>query len=115
MEVYNYEEWREVLSKFEEIVGKRPADLNAVLFVIGVQELGQGAKNFTKEEKQDLMHIALCKLFSYSGHYQFIHYDQDGWPHYELLSEVPHGSLKEQASYIKKHIIYYFKEQKLIE
>ena len=51
-------------------IGKRPKDLNSTLFLISVQELGIGPKNFTKEEKQDLMHIAICKVLSYSGYYE---------------------------------------------
>lgn len=51
--------WDILLDKLEQILGKRPADLNAVLFLIGVQELGKGHRFFTKEEKQDLMHIAI--------------------------------------------------------
>lgn len=108
-------EWHTILHKLEDMVGKKPADLNAVLFLIGVQELGQGVKNFSKEEKQDLMHIALCKLFSYSGHYVLSHVDEDGWPHYDLVNAIPHGGLQEQATYIKEHIIYYFKDHKLID
>lgn len=108
-------EWHNLLLKLEEVVGKRPADLNAVLFLIGVQELGQGTKHFSKEEKQDLMHIALCKLFSYSGHYTFSYTDEDGWPHYDLVKPIPHGSLQDQATYIKEHVIEYFKEHELID
>ena len=46
-------------------------DLNAVLFLIGIQELGRWKSQFSKEEKQDLMHIAVCRLLSYDGHYRF--------------------------------------------
>src|SRR3954462_1268139 len=49
--------WNALLEDLNDLIGKKPKDLNAVLFLIGVQELGQGNKNFSKEEKQDLMHI----------------------------------------------------------
>ena len=61
-------------------------DLNGVLLMIGVQELGHW-RRFTKEEKQDLMHIAVCRLLSYDGVYEFIGLDTEGWPHYRLVSK----------------------------
>ncbi|HET9502244.1 MAG TPA: hypothetical protein VFO93_01800 [Hymenobacter sp.] len=87
--------------------GRRP-DLNALLLLIGVQELGQGVAEFTKEQKQDLMHIATCKLFSLSGHYELARVDADGWPHYKLLNPVPFANLKEQERMLKWHILEYF-------
>ena len=63
-------------------------DLNAVLFLIGIQELGRWPGSFTKEEKQDLMHIAVCRLLSYDGYYEFAGRDADGWPHYRLVKPL---------------------------
>ena len=62
--------WVKLVSRLEQLLGKRPKDLNGVLFLIGVQELGNGKQNFSKEEKQDLMHIAICKVLSLSGFYE---------------------------------------------
>ena len=93
----------------EERFGRRP-DLNALLLLIGVQELGQGVAEFTKEQKQDLMHIATCKLFSLSGHYELERVDDDGWPHYRLLNPVPFANLKEQERMLKWHILEYFED-----
>lgn len=104
------EEWEDVLSYLEEAVGKRPADLNSVLFLIGVQELGRGALFFTKEQKQDLMHIAICKVLSLSGYYVLEGIDQDGWPHWKSVKPVPHVDLLMQEQLLKLHIINYFKE-----
>ncbi|MBK6950162.1 MAG: hypothetical protein IPH16_20655 [Haliscomenobacter sp.] len=85
-------------------------DLNAMLFLIGIQELGRWKTAFTKEEKQDLMHIAVCRLLSYDGHYRFAGRDADGWPHWELLQPVPKRELDEQEILLKEHIIRYFNE-----
>ncbi|RZL10117.1 MAG: hypothetical protein EOO62_13405 [Hymenobacter sp.] len=87
------ERWSELLAGMEERFGRRP-DLNALLLLIGVQELGQGVAEFTKEQKQDLMHIATCKLFSISGHYALERVDEEGWPHYQLVNPVPFANLK---------------------
>ena len=99
--------WETLMAEMETRFGRRP-DLNALLLLIGVQELGQGVAVFTKEQKQDLMHIATCKLFSLSGHYELASTDADGWPHYRLLRPVPFAFLKEQERMLKWHILEYF-------
>lgn len=85
-------------------------NLDAMLFLIGVQELGRWREEFTKEEKQDLMHIAVCRLLSYDGHYEFIGRDDEGWPHYELISKIPPKDLRSQEALIKQRIVTYFNE-----
>ena len=85
-------------------------DLNAVLFLIGIQELGRWQDNFSKEEKQDLMHIAVCRLLAADDHYQFIGRDADGWPHYELKSKLPQIDLASQELLLKEKIVQYFNE-----
>ena len=99
--------WDELQADLAERFGRRP-DLNALLLLIGVQELGQGVAEFTKEQKQDLMHIATCKLFSLSGHYALERVDEEGWPHYALVHPVPFANLKEQERMLKWHILEYF-------
>jgi hypothetical protein len=99
--------WDALLADLTERFGRRP-DLNALLLLIGVQELGQGVADFTKEQKQDLMHIATCKLFSLSGHYALERVDEEGWPHYQLLHPVPFANLKEQERMLKWHMLEYF-------
>ena len=101
--------WDDLLDQLRELVGKRPVDLNAVLFLIGVQELGTGPKRFSKEAKQDLMHIAVCRVLSQSGYYTFEGYDKDGWPRWVLAKPIPPGDLLAQEDFIKQHVIGYFK------
>lgn len=103
--------WNALLNSLEMSLGKRPKDLNAVLFLIGVQELGLGARNYEKEEKQDLMHIAICKLLSLSGFYELEGIDQQGWPHWKLLKPLPHFDLLEQEKLLKMHALDYFTEE----
>ena len=107
-------EWRELTAKLEEIVGKKPKDLNAVLFMIGVQELGRGPLNYSKEEKQDLMHIAICRIFEPEGYYELIGIDPDGWPHYEVKKVLPYSNIVEQVSFIRERILNYFKSEGVI-
>ncbi len=104
------EEWKSLLEKLGVLIGKKPADLNAVLFLIGVQELGKGPLNFSKEQKQDLMHIATCKLLSLNGYYTLAGIDDDGWPHWKKSADIPKLSLKDQELLLKQNAIQYFKD-----
>lgn len=106
-----HQDWFELINKLENILGKRPNDLNAVLFLIGIQELGQGVRTFSKEEKQDLMHIATCKILSYDGYYEPENRDSDGWPHYRLLKTVDKDIIQKQVRLIRRNILKYFEEQ----
>ncbi|TAE38695.1 MAG: hypothetical protein EAZ70_07810 [Runella slithyformis] len=105
------EDWHELLFTLQETLGKRPTDLNAVLFLMGVQELGRGPQLFTKEQKQDLMHIAVCKALSFSGFYELEGRDADGWPHWRLVKPLPHFDIFSQEALLKIHIIRYFREE----
>ncbi|HEY5690418.1 MAG TPA: hypothetical protein VIS49_03090 [Cyclobacteriaceae bacterium] len=100
--------WGWLLSELDQKLGKRPKDLNGVLFLIGVQELGRGSAHFSKEEKQDLMHIAICKVLSLSGYYRLDGIDKDGWPHWTLIKKLPHFDLLEQEKLLKFHVLDYF-------
>lgn len=106
-------QWQNLLEMLETNIGKRPGDLNGVLFLIGVQELGKGALHFSKEQKQDLMHIGICKVLSMSGYYEFRGIDEDGWPHWELVQALPHGDLLAQEFLLKMHVLEYFKSNDL--
>jgi hypothetical protein len=104
-------EWDELLTVLESLLGKKPADLNSVLFLIGVQELGKGPITYTKEQKQDLMHIAICKVLSLSGFYELEGLDNEGWPHWKVVEKLPHFNLISQETLLKIHVIKYFKEE----
>lgn len=101
--------WLEVRHTVRNRFGrKKLPDLNAVLMLIGIQELGALRTSFTKEEKQDLMHIAVCRLLSFDGYYEFKGLDQDGWPHWKKTKHVPIKGVKEQEKMLKMKVIEYF-------
>ena len=100
--------WQELLRFIEHTLGKKPKDLNGVLFLIGVQELGQGYRLFSKEEKQDLLHIAICKVLSLAGYYELEGLDREGWPHWKLVKKLPHFDVLEQEKLLKMHVLEYF-------
>lgn len=105
------EAWERLLNRLGEVVGKRPADLNGVLFLVGMQELGKGPLRFTKEQKQDLMHVGICKLLSQSGYYEPTGVDKDGWPQFAQRKPVPHADVLAQEEFLKEHALRYFNEQ----
>jgi len=100
--------WWTLEAKLVERFGKKP-DMEAILFLIGIQELGV-KEQFTKEQKQDLMHIAVCRLLTPSGYYQMEQVDKDGWPHYKQLKPMPDLSPIEQENFLKDHVLLYFEE-----
>ena len=83
-------------------------DLDAIIYLIGVQELGQLDRAFKKDHKLDLMHIAICKLLEPYGYYEFDYFDSDSWPHYKTLTELPNLKPGEQTVLMKEAIINYF-------
>jgi hypothetical protein len=102
--------WWGLEAKLMERFGKKP-DLEAVLFLIGMQETGFMAETISKEQKQDLMHVAVCKVLSQSGYYLLEGNDPDGWPHYKQVKELPVMVLPEQENFIKDHVLLYFEQQ----
>ena len=90
-------------------------DLNAALFLLGIQVLGRWKAAFTKEEKQDLMHISLCELLTQEGVYEFVGRDHDGWPHYKALKQIDTEGVAKQEEFIKELIIKYFNQEQFLE
>lgn len=105
--------WWKLEEKLIEKFGKKP-DMEAILFLIGLQELGNIKNKFSKEQKQDLMHIAVCSLLSQSGYYKLEGNDEEGWPHFLQLKELPQYNMIEQENFLKDHVLLYFETNQLI-
>ncbi len=90
-------------------------DLDAIIYLIGVQELGKVKRTFKKDEKIELMHIAICRLLEPYGYYEFEFFDNDGWPHYKVKEELPPLKAGEQSVLMKEAIVHYFLERELIK
>ena len=99
--------WWNLEAKLIERFNKKP-DLEAILFLIGIQEFGQLKEKFTKEQKQDLMHVAVCSLFAQSGYYELEGKDMEGWPHFRQLKPMPDMNAFEQENFLKDHVLLYF-------
>jgi len=102
--------WWNLEAKLVERFGKKP-DLEAILFLIGIQETGFVVTDISKEQKQDLMHVAMCTILQSSGYYLLQGKDADGWPHFQQIKELPSLSLPEQENFIRDHVLLYFSQQ----
>jgi hypothetical protein len=99
--------WWNLEAELADRFGKKP-DLDAILYLIGIQEAQYLKPNISKEEKQDLMHVAVCTILLPSGYYELEGNDEDGWPHFRQLKALPELGLREQEDFLKDHILLYF-------
>jgi hypothetical protein len=103
--------WYRIVFDLKKQFGKKP-DMNGILFLIGMRELGQ-LREFEKDEKMDLMHIATCKLLSYEGYYKLESVDEEGWPHYQMIKALPYADLLSQENRLKKLVVDYYVDNEL--
>ena len=102
--------WKGLQNKISEEFDSDTPDLKVILFLIGVQELGKGPGKYSKRQKEELMHIATCRLLSEMGFYELEGLDQDGWPHWKLVKPVPSYASMEQELLLKGLAITYFED-----
>jgi hypothetical protein len=101
--------WGKLILKLsEDFSDNELMDMQSIIFLIGVQELGLIKTSFSKNNKLDLMHIGVCKLLSDYGYYIFDYIDNDGWPHYKLIEKLPNLKPGEQGILMKEAIVNYF-------
>lgn len=102
-------DWLRIRHKVKDMMGySKLPDFQAMLFLIGIQELGTWEESFTKEEKQDLMHIATCRLLETDGYYTFAGRDHDGWPHYRKERAFTIAGQESQEAFLVEKMIQYF-------
>ncbi|WP_378185972.1 hypothetical protein ACE939_12730 [Aquimarina sp. W85] len=110
------ERWELLVTKLSgQFADGDSLDLDAIIYLIGVQELGQIHKKYKKDEKLDLMHIAICRLLEPYGYYEFDFFDDQGWPHYIVKEALPHLKSGEQSVLMKEAIVNYFIASNYIE
>ncbi|SEN21514.1 hypothetical protein SAMN05192574_102797 [Mucilaginibacter gossypiicola] len=107
--------WEVLQQRIAEEFDNEKPDIKVMLFLIGVQELGQGPRKFSKRQKEELMHIATCRLMSMMGFYELEGLDQDGWPHWKRVKVIPNYTLLEQEMMMKSLIVNYFEEMDGVE
>jgi hypothetical protein len=105
-------EWKELVKKIELTFGEG-IEIESIVLLIGIQELGKGYFKPSKDEKMDLFHIATCKLLEPWGYYKYTGKDIDGWPQWDVITDIPTLKPGEQKELMKKAIIRYFKDNEL--
>ncbi|WP_150451634.1 hypothetical protein [Arenibacter lacus] len=109
------ERWRVLVEKLSaQFADNDPLDLDAIIYLVGLQELGQIHRKFKKDEKLNLMHIAICRVLEPYGYYEFDYFDEDGWPHYIIKEELPALKAGEQSILMKEALVSYFVEKEYI-
>lgn len=83
------------------------ADLNGVLFLIGIREMGWMPRKFTKEEKQDLIDLGTFSLFEKKGYCTRSGKDREGWPMWEIQTEINSLPAEEKMELLKTTAIEY--------
>ena len=106
--------FQRVVKELEPSLGE-DIDVQAILFLIGVNELGIGYKDFTKAEKTDLLHVAICTLLEPYGYYEYEKRDEENWPHFKFVKELPPLNDREQQHLMKEAIIDYFEQNGYVE
>lgn len=110
------ERWERLQQKLsDQFAEGAPLELDAIIYLVGIQELGQYHRRYKKDEKIELMHIAICRLLEPYGYYEFEYFDADGWPHYRLVETLPPLKAGEQSVLMKEAIVGYFVEKQYLE
>lgn len=108
--------WEQVVAFLSEKFAEGEVlDLDAIIYIIGIQELGKFQQLFKKDEKINLMHIAICRLLEPYGYYEFDYFDHEGWPHYRAKETLPTLKAGEQTVLMKEAIVNYFLEKEVIQ
>ena len=105
--------FQEVKAELEKEFGGG-MDVQAILFLIGVNELGMGHREFSKNEKTDLLHIAICTILESYGFYEFKGRDEENWPHFDLIKSLPQLNHQDQQHLLKEAIIAYFTQNEYV-
>lgn len=106
--------WRKVISRLEDQFGEG-LDLEAILFLIGIREFGAGPNKFKKDEKLNLMHIAICTVLEPLGYYRYSHRDEEGWLHFDVIKKLPFLQADEQKALMRRAVVEYFERETLIQ
>jgi hypothetical protein len=110
------ERWESLQQKLSnQFADGAPLDLDAIIYLVGLQELGQLHRKFKKDEKINLMHIAICRLLEPYGYYEFDYFDAEGWPHYRLIETLPQLKAGEQSVLMKEALVGYFLERQYLK
>ena len=110
------ERWETLISLLTERFSETETiDIEGILYLIGIQELGQIHKRFKKDDNVNIIHIGICSVLEPFGYYEFDYFDDEGWPHFKLVEELPTRKPGEQSVLMKDAVVHYFIEKGLIQ
>jgi hypothetical protein len=101
-------DWQNLQNKLKERF-ETEMDHDAILFMIGLQELDKPYRTYKKDEKLEVMHIGVCTVLQPYGFYEYKGRDDDDWPHWEVKEQLPHLDAKQQNRLMNDALIDYFK------
>jgi hypothetical protein len=101
-------DWQQLQNKLKERF-ETEMDHDAILFMIGLQELDKPYRAYKKDEKLEVMHIGVCTVLQPYGFYEYKGRDDDDWPHWEVKEQLPHLDAKQQNRLMNDALIDYFK------
>lgn len=108
--------WNDLIERLSDLFSDADAlEMEGVLYLIGLQELGKIHQNFKKDDNVNIIHIGICTVLEPFGYYRFDFYDDDGWPHFVLEEELPVLKPGEQTILMKEAIVDYFLEKEFIQ
>lgn len=110
------ERWEELVAVLSDRFSDGEAlDVEGILYLVGLQELGQVHRKMKKDDNVNLNHIGICAVLEPFGYYRFDYIDDEGWPHFELLEELPPLKPGEQSVLMKEALVSYFLKRALIQ
>lgn len=110
------ERWEKLVAVLSDRFSDGEAlDVEGILYLVGLQELGQVHRKMKKDDNVNLIHIGICAVLEPFGYYRFDFIDDEGWPHFELLEELPPLKPGEQSVLMKEALVSYFLKRALIQ
>ena len=110
------DQWEMLVSILTERFSETESiDIEGILYLIGIQELGQVHERFKKDDNVDIIHIGICSALEPFGYYAFDYFDDDRWPHFKLIEELPPLKPGEQSILMKEAVVHYFIQKGLIQ
>ena len=110
------ERWEKLVAVLSDRFSDGEAlDVEGILYLVGLQELGQVHRKMKKDDNVNLIHIGICAVLEPFGYYRFDYIDDEGWPHFELLEELPPLKPGEQSVLMKEALVSYFLKRALIQ
>lgn len=113
MDIEVENDFKLVVEKLSKQFGE-DIDMQAILYLIGIQELGKGPIKLSKKAKVDVMHIAICSLLTPYGFYEYEGMDKDGWPHWKSVDNLPPLKSGQQLHLMKQAVVEYFKSKETL-